>query len=153
MAIKTKKFDCKDSEDKIMKVEITNFLGSTGVKIFAKLTKMVLPVFGAIKIRSSLKEMIDQDLDLEKITQHLISNLDDDKIYDLIVELMQSTFIDGQDLSDNAVFDSVFAGEYGLLLQILRHVLEVNYSSFLGKKGIKNWMNQAKSMIPKANEK
>jgi hypothetical protein len=112
-------------------VTVTCFPARLGLKLQVKLVKTVFPLMG---LAGDTGNPDDSQM-INKLATSL-SGLDDKNIETLVLQLLSSTIVDNKTAGDAAQFDFMFSGEFGLLFDVLKFVLEVNYSSFLSKIGI-----------------
>lgn len=130
---------------------VSPFPGGLGLKILVQLIKLIGPsltkILGVIGDKGNinsldLNSLLDLDIDVGKLVEamdeamiELCSRMEDEqKVLDLVHQLLLSCTVDGVEI-DEARFNVVFMGNYGLLFKLLKFVVEVNYSSFLGSKG------------------
>lgn len=131
------------SKEKIIddcKVTVMQFGGRKGLKYKLRLIKLLGPVVTGLLsdiktekgLKVNVKDLLQSNMDLSKIgkaIEHLLNSADDDKTFELMIDLLSATTIDGRDLSKDVVFDDIFSNNYGLLYKVLFFVLEVNYSN------------------------
>ena len=139
----------KTEEKKIddMEVAVTQFPARFGFKMQARLLKVFGPVIGKMLGGADLKKGADADVNLDKLSEAielLFKSMDEDGAMKLIMDLLQSTRINGQEVNDSS-FDSIFPGKYSTLFKIVGYVLEVNYGSFFGESSIGKMV---KSVVP-----
>jgi len=139
----------KTEEKKIddMEVAVTQFPARFGFKMQARLLKVFGPVIGKMLGGADLKKGADADVNLDKLSEAielLFKSMDEDGAMKLIMDLLQSTRINGQEVNDGS-FDSIFPGKYSTLFKIVGYVLEVNYGSFFGESSIGKMV---KSVVP-----
>ena len=127
----------KDQDDNEVKVETTQFLGFRGVKLQAKLTRAMMPLFAGVK---------SANFDAEISVKYLLENLTEAKIEELVKDLVANTTVDNKDLSNKGNFDMVFAGNYKLLFATLKFVIEKN--NFFGGSDIGNMIKKLENLIP-----
>lgn len=151
MALKTKKFELKDSEQKTIKLEVSTFAGSFGVILFSKIFLLITPILKPILKNVNLKsiDLMDMDIDFGEVAEVIITKMDEDKILSLIKDIVSCTRLGEYDLCVTDAFDIAFAGEYGLLIQTIKHVLETNYSSFFVGNAIKNLIAKSQKIVRK----
>lgn len=157
-----------DSEENSINVCIMTFGARKGIRIQAKLIKIIIKFgigfFSVLGQKDKAKEMIDNgekanflntDIDLSKIDLNqvatlLISELDEKNILELIMDLLGSTKIDNKPMTNVNLFDDTFAGEYGLLIEIIKDILEVNFKSFFVNGAIGKILSKVKesSIVP-----
>tara|TARA_Y100000310_G_C20703455_1_gene832276 strand:+ start:7913 stop:8344 length:432 start_codon:yes stop_codon:yes gene_type:complete len=127
-------------------VEVTAFPARMGLKLQVKLVKTIFPLIG-----------LSQDMNIKDSSQVInnlatsLSSLEDEKVEDLVLELLSNTVLDNKTIGEPHNFDVVFSSDYGLLFDVLKFVLEVNYSSFLSKIGISNLSKAEKTLTPKSS--
>ena len=119
-----------------------NFISNTfparkSIKYFTKLIKIKSSIFGNINFDSS-KKLMEQDLDVSKLVKSIGENLDNDDLYDLIVEMLSFGKIDAKELNNSDLFDDIFSSDIALMLEILAFVLYENYNNIFKKKLFSN---------------
>ena len=140
----------KNTEVKVgdLTVAITQFPAIKGLKIKARLIKMLLPVAGPMiaPVMDALSSGGDQaedlllsgKMDLEKALPKafaaLADVLDENKLMELIFLVLGSASIGGQQLTDEVVFNEHFSGNYNALYKILYEV--VMFNNFFDLSGI-----------------
>jgi hypothetical protein len=127
-------------------VEVTAFPARQGLKLQVKLVKTIFPLIGLAQG--------DDTLDSSQIINKLatsLSSLDDNSVEALVLELLDNTVLDNKTVGETHHFDIVFSADYGMLFDVLKFVLEVNYSSFLSKIGISSLSKGEKTLTPKNN--
>ena len=122
------------------KVMVTSFPARYGFKLQAKLLRIFGPVIGELVsgMKGKKESASETDVNLSGLStsiEKLFDSLDEDKAEKLVFELLQSTRINGQEVTAT-VFDEVFQERYDTLYKTIGFVLEVNYGSFFGKSGI-----------------
>jgi len=131
--------DNKEKEIDEMKVSVTQFPARFGFKMQAKLLKIFGPVIGTVLSGNDVSTSgLDSTVSMDKLADAvriLFDVIDEDKALALVLELLQSTRINGQEVNE-ATFDALFPGKYATMYKILGFVLEVNYGSFFGEGGI-----------------
>jgi len=149
MGYKTRTEIYKDSDDNDINVAVMTFGARTGIKIQTKILR-VIGKFGIgffsmvgskekvseLNDNKDVKSMLDTDIDFSnvdvgKIAELLMSELGEDDVLGLIMRLVQTTKINGKPMKNADMFDDTFAGEYSLLFEVLKLILEVNFKSFL----------------------
>jgi hypothetical protein len=140
MALITKEFDLKDSEDRPIKLMAGTLPGTTGIRLGVRITKLLTPIIKALPDDAGKDgvniSLLSGDIKMDELAEVLTTQLDDENIVDIILKLFESSTVDGKDTSQKQVFDQVFAGEYGLLIDCLKHILGVNFKTFFGNGGI-----------------
>ena len=131
--------DNKEKEIEGMKVNVTQFPARFGFKMQAKLLRIFGPVIGTVLSGNDIsKGVMNSDVSMGNLSEaikRLFEVLDEDKSLALVLDLLQQTRIDGQEVNEGT-FDTLFPGKYLALYKILGFVLEVNYGSFFGEGGI-----------------
>ena len=74
-----------------------------------------------------------ETLDINKIIKSIGENIDDEQLYNLIIDFFAGSKIDATDLDEDG-FDKVFSGDLGLMLQVLTFILSMNYGGLFKKK-------------------
>lgn len=122
--------------EKSYKVVVTAFPARRAIKMQIKIARLITPLLA--NIDTSDKSEITKSLNSGTIASALKGSLDEDKIEKLILELLETTTVDNQVIGkgNEVHFDMLFAGELGLLFDVIKFVVEVNFSSFLEKLGI-----------------
>lgn len=133
MAIQTHETVLKDKGKNEVKIASSDFPGRQGVRMSARLGKILSSFLKAAPSGTGDnkgKKLLDRDVDFSALSTALVENLDEDHVERLILDLLTYTRVNGQEVSKPEIFDMVFAGEYGLLLGVLKFVMEVNFTSF-----------------------
>ena len=120
-------------------VVVSKFPARYGLGLQVRLVKTILPV---IPTDGNTNDTIS------KMAEGL-SNLTDEAVIDLVLDLLKQTTVDGKLVGEEAHFDIVFSGEFGLLFDVIRFVLEVNYKSFLEKIGLMKKGSSTINLAPK----
>lgn len=148
------------------KITTVNFDGRSGIRYQVKLIKILGPglakvVFSFIKTSGikdvKLLNLLNTEFDLSVIgdgISNLLTTMDEDSTFELVMNLVSTTRVDGKELSNTAVFDNLFAGNYGLLYKILAFVLEVNFGNLFNMDGIGRQLKETESnsLIPSEND-
>lgn len=90
--------------------------------------------------------LFEKEIDFSKLSKALIENLQEEKVESLVLSLLVTTRVNGQDVSRAEIFDMVFTADFGLMMGCLKFVLEVNFKSFFTEEVIakvKGLWNQA----------
>lgn len=121
------------------KITVTTYTGREGINIFAKLGRIIGPMFSGLGGLDGLDLTKVTDSELAKAMLPMICKifeaLPETEYAPLLVRILRSTRLDGKEITPE-IFDIEFAGEYALLLQTVAFVLTVNYKSFFGESGI-----------------
>lgn len=132
---KTKTKTLKNSEEKLVQIEVTLFTGSSGISLLTDILKSISPsLLSALSTKKTLEEDSEKselDINLKDVSENLVNNIFDGKLLELIKRILSCTRLDDLDLSTDSGFDIAFCGEYGLLADAITFVLEANYKSFL----------------------
>jgi hypothetical protein len=140
----------KTEEKKIddLDVAVTQFPARFGFKMQARLLKVFGPVIGKMLSGADLnnvKQGLDTDIKLDMLAdaiELLFKSMDEDSAMKLVMDLLQSTRIGGQEIND-VTFDNIFPGKYSTLFKVIGYVLEVNFGSFLGGSSIGKMVKSA----------
>ena len=128
-----------------VKVQVTKFPGRMGLMLKLKLLKIVLPIIP--KDESSGSDVMSN-------IATALTNHADEEIFDIILELLNQTIVDNKPVGEQAHFDIVFSGDFGLLYEVITYILEVNYKSFLDMIGMGEKVKKgSKTLSPKRNIK
>ncbi len=138
MPLKNKEFKVDNLE-----ISITQFPAIKGLKIKAKLIRMLLPVVGPMiapimesmtsggtKTDEELLKLsgkLDLEAALPKAFIALAEVLDEDKFLDLIMLLVGMTFVGGKPLTDENIFNEAFSGNYTTLYKLLYEIVMFNH--------------------------
>jgi hypothetical protein len=159
MPIETHDKILKNSKDEDVKVITSNFPAIPGLKLGIRIVKFLggFLKMGSAKVPVSLNEnkpasVFDADVNFDKIAEVLTKHLDDDRIVKLIIDLMAYTRVNGKEVAKEGVFNLEFAGEYGLLIQVVKFVVEVNFTTFFDKNAIGNILERIKALFPMAGD-
>lgn len=128
-------------------IMVTQYPGRKSIEIKAKLFKL---------LGSSLVRLFSgtEAFDLSSLSSAIdifIDKLNPKEFTAFVLELLQSTRIDGKEITDS-VFDTEFAGEMSLMYKILGYTLEVNYGNFFGEAGIGKILTKMKTPPPAKTE-
>ena len=134
------------SEEKIIdgkKVISTTLPPTSHIALQVKLFKILGPSVGEFfkAIGGTKSKLKISDIDVSKfagIFETLACKLDPEEFTALILEILKSTLVNGQDVSKQDTFNIVFTDEYDLMYKVVYFALEVNFKSFLSKMGIGN---------------
>ena len=108
------------------KVEVTQFMAVRGIKLKARLYKLALPVIAVVfKDAGKVKDVMEATLDLPVLIQTAASSLDPDVFFQLLLDLLSSTTVDGQGV-DQHRFDDLFVGNYFFAYKIAAEVIKAN---------------------------
>lgn len=141
-----------DQDENSVEVSLTQFMGFRGIKIQTRLLRLVVPIFSGVKsfsgnASSSLfDKMRNLDIDTNTIVKHILENVTETKVDELIQDLVSCVSVNGKDLSVKANFDFIIAGNYKLLFKILTLVIDKNH--FFGLSGIGDVMSLLKENSP-----
>lgn len=138
MAIKIHETTLTNRDNISVKVIVSDFPARQGARLGANLLRILASFIKAAPKDSKTdnRNFLERDIDFTQLSQALVDNLEETKILSLILNLVTFTRVDGQEISREEIFDTVFAGDYGLLFAILKFILEVNFKSFFGNKDI-----------------
>lgn len=142
-------------------VMVTQLPGREGFKLKLKLGRTFGPAIGEIiagldsneeskKEKKSSKKITDfstDDFDLGSISnaiRSLFEKTDEDKMLSIIMRILACTRLDNKEITD-AVFDTEFAGDFGLMYKIVGYTLQVNYTTLFGKGGIGQFLRNLTS--------
>ena len=142
MAIRTITKQEKDSQKKTVMIETTTLPGSIGVKLQARIGLNLISLAAPLMRSKDKESLLDHNVDLDAVSSSLTSNMGEDSVLQLLLDILQCTMIDGSDLSKVENFDMVFSGEYGLLFRVVKFVLEANFGDFLAEKDIKKFVKK-----------
>lgn len=124
-------------------IRVTQLPAGRGWKLFMKLSRTLFPaIAGLVGAVKSWEELDIDNTGLQKAVELLMTELEPEKSEALIKEILQLTWVDGQESVRN--FDLLFQGEYLFLLKVVKYTLEVNYKSFLPEDG----MAKLKGLMP-----
>lgn len=144
--IQTKEIELTDRDGEPVSVHITTFPGSKGVELFSRVFLLIVPVVLPALNSDDKKSLQNIDVDFSQIAKTIAVSMNDKKIVALIHDLVSMTEVilkgEKYQLNSKSRFDMLFAGNYALLLQTIKNVLEVNFADFFGENGIKDLMTQ-----------
>lgn len=149
MAIFSQETDLINRDGTEAKVSTTTFAGSYGVKLAARVGLIILPMMIPTMSSEDKKSLLKQNVDFSKIAKTLTTTMSEEKVLSTIMEVVKSTIVNGKDLGKKPLFDEVFAGNYKLLFNIIKFVLEVNYGDFFEEGGI---FEMTQTMLPTIGE-
>lgn len=108
--------------------ETTQFAAMKGMRLAVKLAKTFGGGIGEAAAGGVESVM---DMDVAKVVQAIVANLDEESTPTLILDLLSTTSRNGVLLNKEAI-DKVYAANYGELFKALQFVLEVNFGGFIG---------------------
>ena len=113
-------------------VAVTQFAGRRNFSLLLNIAKVVGPTMAAAGSNvKSTEDLMNADLDIDRIGQVLFNSMDTRVVTGLVDDLLSSTFVNDRPLSDQ--FDEVFAGpDLWKLPKIIAFVIEVNFGNFSG---------------------
>ena len=123
-------------------VVVSKFPARYGLGLQVRLVKTVLPIVPTDNNSDTITKMAEG-----------LSGLTDDAVIELVLDLLKQTTVDGKPVGEDAHFDIVFSGEFGLLFDVIKFVLEVNYKSFLEKIGLMKKGSSRLNLTPKSKLK
>jgi len=129
MAIETKE---KTIDNHV--IMVTQFPGRRALFFKTRLIKLVGPSIAQMFTGKGLDATTDFTT-ISRALDKLAENLNEDDYVKFILDLLQCTRFDGQEIKEG-VFDIEFAGNLLLMYKVLWFTLEVNYGSFFGQGGI-----------------
>lgn len=121
---------------------VTQLPARRSIKLKLKLASKILPVLGPM---ANIKDL-DSDFDSKSISsaiEKLMGVLDYDVFMDLAYEIYSYTRVGGKEVNSET-FDIVFNGNLLAFYKGIAFVLEVEYKSFLGEKGIGKFLKTLK---------
>jgi len=127
-------------------VMVTQFPGRRALFFKTRLLKLVGPSVTQLFTGKGLDASLDFST-MSKALDKLSENLKEDEYVKFVLDLLQCTRLDGQEITD-MVFDSEFAGNLLLMYKILWFTLEVNYGSFFGQSGIGKILSAIPQQLP-----
>lgn len=153
MSIGLKSFneDFVDQNNEKLNVEVVLFGGFQGLKLQSKMARLALPmlkIFKGFEKFKGLSQLDTEDLNLDtsSFVDSLLQNLTEDVIASLFKELLSKVSVNGLNISDESNFNNVFAGNYALMVKIVKFVIDKN--NFFGGGGIGKMISSAMSMLP-----
>lgn len=112
----------------------TQFTGRHGLKMQARLLRLLGPVLGGLLGSGKSGSVMDLDVDFGAALGTL-AQVDPDEFTALAVDLLASTRRDGKEIGAE-VIDLEYAGNYGELYQALAFVVDHNFGNLFGAGGI-----------------
>jgi hypothetical protein len=116
-------------------LQIVQFPAGRGIKLQARVGKLILPVLGSILGESfkggnisgkDLKGLLDANVDVSKALSVLAESVDEDRLYQLVLDLLSSTKVDGSDFVTAKIFDEIFTANYTLAYKVAFAVVKAN---------------------------
>lgn len=98
--------------------QVSPWPGRHGLRVQAKLAQMLAPALGGGQ-------------DANDMVRGLLTQLHQDNVVQLVIDMLHGVRIDGQDAGNAAFIDRHMAANYGELFKGLAFVLEVNLGNFL----------------------
>lgn len=112
-----------------LEVGVTQFAGRRNLSVLVDLAKVAGPTIAAATSGTG-GDMMNAEIDIEKVVTSLVGSMDKASVTKLIDDLLASTSVNGRAL-DHAEFDRVFAGpDLWTLPKVLGFVIEVNFGNF-----------------------
>ena len=123
-----------------LNIRVHQFPALQAFRLQAEIIRTVAPAFGMAASGVSTEQLMDQEIDFEKIANAIASladRLSVQQFESLVARLLEWTYVDNKKVADagrinQAEFD-VFSGRMMALYKTLAFVLEVNYPDFFGK--------------------
>ena len=126
MSVKQVKIDIQGDE-----YTFNTFPATKGLAYLTKLLKIVGPAFG--KLTAGNEPVAgEEDVSFSQAVEILVENLYKEDVTALVKAMTSGVTKNGMQLE----FDQDFAGNYGVMLQILVAIIKENYSSFFTGNGI-----------------
>lgn len=141
-------------------IVVVQYPGMEGLKIWTNLVKLLGPsvallgkALGGTDVKDiNVSKVMDLDLDLDTLFSSMsealvmaTDKMDEHIVEQLVMRMLSGTKIDNKEIDTNS-FNIMFAGNYGLLFKVLAFTLKVNYSSFLGDRGLSTDTNPSQSL-------
>lgn len=136
-------------------VRITEFAARRKLLLQIKLVKLVGPAIGAAAGAGKGGIGFDAKIGTEAIgpaIQKLADAMDPESFFQLAMELLQDTWVNGKEIKTNAQFDAAFEHSLVFLFKVLGFSLEVNFSDFFGKGGIGAILQRFAPVPPNASQ-
>jgi len=141
--------------------QIMSFKAREGLHLLARIAYYASNILKIIPIdlkNFSIRGLLDTGLD-NKLIDNIVdalqaSFIDDEKIVELIINLVRNCSRDGMELRDENVFDNVFAENFEELFVLIKEVIVINFLSqgFMReslKKQITTQAEKDKKPLPK----
>lgn len=113
---------------------VTQMTARRALRMQAKLLKIIGSPLAEMTVFAN-KNPGKEDECLSKCVGLLADNLDDKTFDEFIVELLNGVRKDGSELTSSKI-DLEFAGKLATLFQVVKFVIEVNFSDFFSEGGI-----------------
>jgi hypothetical protein len=112
----------------------TTYSATKGLVISNKL----LSIFGP-----SLSTIFDgkEAIDLSKAVSILVENMDKADVVALVTSMLSDVRKNGHEIS----FDNEFAGNYGVMLELLYNIIKENFKSFFSVNGLDSLLSRLKA--------
>lgn len=126
------------------KIKIVQFAALRGQKLQTRLLKLVVPVLspiiGSASNPGGKKSLLDANIDLAKVLPEAFRTLaevvDEEKLQELILDLLAGTFIDNV-VVDRKSFDAIFIANYTFMYKVVFEAVMANHFFDLGDIGNK----------------
>ena len=124
-------------------VKIVQFYAIKGIKVKARLFKLLLPVISPFTKAVNLKDaniasLANLNMDLQKIIpeafQKLAETLDPDNFLNLVLDLLSEVWLDNKQIDRNT-FNDMFVANYSLAYKLCVEVIKENHFFELGGIG------------------
>lgn len=113
-----------------LSVAVTQFAGRRNLSVLIELSTLIGPTLAATAGSAKLDDLINAEIDIEKVARTLVESMQKNKVMSLIDDLLENTSVDGRKV-DTGEFDRLFAGrDLWKLPKILMFVIEVNFGNF-----------------------
>ncbi len=104
--------------------EVTAWDGMHGLKMQARIAKLIGPALGKANGGSDL-----MDMDVTSIIGAVVERIDERETPQLIRDMLHGTFVEGKDATQDRFFNEHFAANFGELYQGLIFVAQVNFGN------------------------
>lgn len=114
---------------------VTKFPARMGFKLQLKLGKLLLPLVSSfIGGKGSANDIMNSEVNLEKILGALVDRLDEEHVEKLMFQLLSLTRRDNREVKNDSFFDEMYSGNYGELLEALVFIVSINFGNLFKKK-------------------
>ena len=100
------------------------------LRILTKLSKIIVPGFAKGIGNVSNDKLLDTQIDLGSMAGTIVNNLDENEMLYIIEQLLLYTKITKDGGLKNCNLETDFQGKLGLLVNVIKESIEVNYKDF-----------------------
>ncbi len=137
-----------DCECKTVTFASNTFPARKSIKFLTKLIKIKSSMLEGLQVDESKKtdkkenqKISLENIDIPKLIKSIGQNIDNDDIYNIVIEMLSFGKINEKELSNVISFDDAFSGDIPLMLEVVAFILYENYNNLFKKKFFSNLKN------------